>query len=429
MCWRKELVPFLAAAAGCAALISVTSAGASFPGANGKIIFERSDFSSADIWSMNADGTGATQLTSASGFNQRPSWSPDGSTIAFASNRLAFASLLFVMDPDGSNQGLVDVGSAGEAFEPTWSPDGSKIAFGGIGSGSLQVYVCNADGSGVAQLTAGPAANGLPSWSPDGTKIAFTSWRNPPFGEIYVMNADGTDQTRLSNNSDPDDEADWSPTGDKVAFTSFRDGQDEIYTMNPDGTDQTRLTFDLESDSHPAWSPDGSKIVFNSSRGGAGYDIWVMSADGAAPIRLTTSPDSDVAPNWQPVLQVADLSLSLNGDLERVKKYRRITYTVAISNLGPADAPGVTATDTVPEGTAFFSAHSSAGSCVSPPSGGTGTVTCDLGLLASGASATVELVVTVLAKKGTVLNTAHAASVAPDDDLTNNSVSLELPVR
>jgi TolB protein len=156
--------------------------------------------------------------------------------------------------------------------EPTWSPNGSKIAFSSSrDGGNLEIYAMNADGSGQINLTKNAATDQTPAWSPDGSKILFSTNRNRPAGEIWVMDANGANPTQLTDatsanfaNNSPA----WSPDGSKIAFVSDRDGPGgEIYVMDANGANPTRLTFnDGKPDASPVWSPDGSKIAFLSSR-------------------------------------------------------------------------------------------------------------------------------------------------------------------
>jgi Tol biopolymer transport system component len=113
------------------------------------------------------------------------------------------------MNADGSNPTRLTHGSGADTF-PHWSPDGKKIVFisgsgGGdmweilLGNGSYEIYVMNADGSNLVQLTNNPGNDNMdPRWSPDGTQIIFWSSRDGN-KELYVMNADGSNQTRLTN--------------------------------------------------------------------------------------------------------------------------------------------------------------------------------------------------------------------------------------
>ena len=120
-----------------------------------------------------------------------------------------------------------------DAFDsvPTWSPDGRRIAFGSDRDGNREIYVMNADGSGVTRLTDNDAIDSGPAWSPDGRRIAFSSTRDGRF-EVYVMNADGSGVTRLTDNDAFDWHPAWSPDGRHIAFQSNRDGNWEIYVMN-----------------------------------------------------------------------------------------------------------------------------------------------------------------------------------------------------
>jgi len=95
-----------------------------------------------------------------------------------------------------------------EDGDPAWSPDGSKIAFCTDRDGNGEIYVMDADGSGQVNLTNHPAEEEGPAWSPDGSRIAFATERDGP-QEVYVMNADGSGQVNLSNNPGIDQAPDW----------------------------------------------------------------------------------------------------------------------------------------------------------------------------------------------------------------------------
>ena len=173
--------------------------------------------------------------------------------IAFQSDRDGNAEI-YVMNADGSGQTRLTNNPANDDV-PAWSPDGAKIAFQSTRDGNYDIYVMNADGSGQTRLTTNPYFNDdVPAWSPRGGKIAFKSTRDGN-AEIYVMNADGTGQTRLTTNSATDGNPVWSPNGAKIAFESNRDGNYEIYVMNADGSGQTRLTNNPATDARPGWSP------------------------------------------------------------------------------------------------------------------------------------------------------------------------------
>lgn len=151
---------------------------------------------------MSPDGSGVTQLTDEPGAQFDPSWSPDGSMIAFVSVRdsrgVFCCGEIFVMNADGS--GLTNVTNTEDAddFDPAWSPDGTRIAFASFGPESKDIYVMTPDGTGLTRLTGGPGNDFMPAWSPDGSKIAFVSDRDGG-QDIFVMNADGTGVTQLTD--------------------------------------------------------------------------------------------------------------------------------------------------------------------------------------------------------------------------------------
>jgi Tol biopolymer transport system component len=192
------------------------------------------------------------------------------------------------------------------AWHPAWSPDGSKIAFASDRDyPNSQIYSMNAaDGSGVTRLTYNTNVNDYPAWSPDGSKIAFDSNSYLNHYEICYMNADGTDQHQISNNISTNWMPAWSPDGSKILFLSDRFMNARIFVMNADGSDQTDLSGSkqLVHDERPSWSPDGSKILF--ARSGvlkAQDDICVMNPDGSDATCLTLSAPDNLDPDWQPI--------------------------------------------------------------------------------------------------------------------------------
>ena len=122
------------------------------------------------------------------------------------------------MKANGTGERQVTVG-AGATF-PDYSPDGSRIAYGGFADGDSEVYVIDADGTDVVQLTSDPAFDELPAWSPDGSKIAFLSDRTG-MSQVWLMDSDGSDQTQLTTDLATKTQLpDWSPDGSRIAYAS-----------------------------------------------------------------------------------------------------------------------------------------------------------------------------------------------------------------
>ncbi len=268
-----------------------------------KILFTSDRDGNREIYVMNADGTGQTNLTNDPDddilFGLSSAWSPDGTKILFASFRDVSVDI-YVMNADGTGQTQL-TSYPGFELIASWSPDGTKIVFNSfdINNSKSEIYVMNADGSGQTNITNDPANDVPVAWSPDGSKILFASNRDDLASDdfdIYVMNADGTGPTNLTNVPGDDFPFAWSPDGTKILFQSSRDdllaGNHEIYVMNADGTGQSRLTNDPGDVSIAAWTPDGAKILFGSD-GEGNHEIYVMNADGTGQTNLTNDPGDD----------------------------------------------------------------------------------------------------------------------------------------
>ncbi|MFC2167102.1 Ig-like domain-containing protein, partial [Acidobacteriota bacterium] len=260
-----------------------------------KIVFTSNRTGNYDIFSMNADGTGVTQLSADPATDSRPSFSPDGTQILFSSRRTGNGDI-YVMNTDGTGvTQLTDVSAVD--LHPCWSPDANKIVFESNRDGNNEIYSMNVDGTELARLTDDSGSDSKPKWSPDGSKILFVSDRDGDY-ELYVMNTDGTGLTQLTENEIRDGDPSWSPDGSKIAFVSTRDGNYEIYIMDADGSGVIRMSFDDDADWYPCWSPWGTKIVFQSNRDGD-YEIYAMNADGTGSlVKLTDNTFDEQMPHW-----------------------------------------------------------------------------------------------------------------------------------
>lgn len=211
-----------------------------------------------------------------------PCWSPDGTKIAFVSERDGDREI-YIMDADGRNQTNITKNPTPDD-DPSWSPDGRMIAFHSTRGGIRSIFVVDIDGKGLDMIVS--RVVGCPAWSPDGKKIAYINLD----GDIETCNTQGRNQSILTRGPGYDFNPSWSPDGQKIAFHSNRTGFWEIYTMNADGSDQKRLTNSKLSDLFPDWTSDG-RIIWQRSRA-----IYIMDSDGENQEEL--SEGGATFPDW-----------------------------------------------------------------------------------------------------------------------------------
>jgi Tol biopolymer transport system component len=269
------------------------------------------------ICTMASDGTSVRDLID--DYDKRlivagygPAWSPDGTKIAFTGYDHEGSSSggganydVYVMNADGSDlRNLTktpdDVARGASQGPPVWSPDGTMFAFEGDDGKNDGLYVMNADGTGFRWL-----ANGLrPAWSPDGNRILFTGMGS----DLYSVAADGTDVIQLTNAPGWDDQPSWSPDGSQIAFVRGDDGVTSVLVMAADGSDP-RQVFQQEGvyPHQPLWSPDGRRLLLEAEttmpQGNyqSNYDLYLVEADGSRWTDLTqTTERAENWPVWSP---------------------------------------------------------------------------------------------------------------------------------
>ena len=279
--------------------------------ADSKIAFYSYSDNNHVIYTVDADGSNPRKLTR----GRDPAWSPDGQRIVFSFGFDRFrgdVEDICIIDIDGNNRVNLTHGRHKGNFFPTWSPDGLTIAFESNREGLKDIYLMDADGGNPENLTLDVESNGHPSWSPDGKRIAFASSPGGGRADIFTINRDGTNRVNLTQerralNVTPS----WSPCGKKIAYAALSDVKRvvpwnpdfDIFIMNADGTNPMQLTDGAPINRGPAWSPDGTKIAFHRATHELddSFDIYVINVDGTGLVNLTeTLGISELSPSWSP---------------------------------------------------------------------------------------------------------------------------------
>jgi Tol biopolymer transport system component len=229
-----------------------------------------------------------------------PHWSPHHRRIVFSMTSVnGRSSSLYLVGADGT--GLVQL-TRGRHFDdnPSWSPDGSRIAFASDRSGNWDIWIENLKTGALSRLTMSSATDWEPAWSPDGREIAFASNRAGNF-DIWLEDLATGHLRRVTADPHADEYPSFAPDESRIAFASTRTGSWDIYTVSTKGSRLHRITWSTAVDLFPAWSPDGRQIAFESDRHGDFFNIYVRSVRGLSLRRITdsnTSGSDSIEPSW-----------------------------------------------------------------------------------------------------------------------------------
>ena len=237
------------------------------------------------IWSIAVTGGTPTQLTNYEYGASDPEYSPDGRRILLRTRENMDSSLvgLWSIPASGGPRTKVFKGAWGNDYSGSWSPDGSEIVFiserGASGPGGQNIWIVSSDGSGngLRQLTSGNPGDCEPDWSPDGTTIIFYSSIRSGNHDLWTIPATGGTPTNFTNTPDwQEAHPAYSTDGKWVAFTSDRSGMPGTWVMPATGGEQTLIVDYTETVSSPTWNPDDTMIAFEIGTSDD-RDIWIVS--------------------------------------------------------------------------------------------------------------------------------------------------------
>lgn len=285
---------------------------------NELIVFSTNPVQESGIWLMDPDGKNQRALLIIEG---KPVplglvWSLDGSRIAFHTEINENIDV-YVVDADGQNLLQLTNHEAEDSW-PSWHPGGQKLAFCTNRDGNYEIYAVTLAGQGLVNLTNDSVRDREPAWSPDGRRIAFASKRGKSLGDIWVMDVNGGNLQNLTNVRGQDLQPRWSSDGEKVGWTSRRDGSEEIWAMDADGTNELKVSSKQDPNpggsfdcSEPSWKPNGKEIA-STALGGGSATIRIHASNGSLQrLDLARQGKQNRSPAWfDPDFAIVEFSVS-----------------------------------------------------------------------------------------------------------------------
>jgi len=264
----------------------------------GRIVFTCSRADYNQLCMVNRDGSGLVQLTDMAASNYYPIFTPDGSSILFASNRNGpFDFFLLNFDKRDVFQVTLNVGNV---IAPEYSSDGRFIVFANrADDGPTAVWMVNADGLNPRLVYTGAGDIVSVAWSPDDQRIAYAmNTGSPQEYEIFTMDTNGRNHIKISQKLQGiGGSVDWSPDGKSLLVYAGPFGDKDIFEIEVETGEYIQLT-DGGNNAGASYSPNGDYIVFNSLRNNDQADLYIMEADGSGLRQITNNPEPDWGARW-----------------------------------------------------------------------------------------------------------------------------------